>query len=71
MPALLAENVLFLINIRIKNSVQVDVHQVLEILVVAARHGIDGLVRVSHGIEEGIQRPLRKFNEGILDGKLP
>ena len=71
MPALLAENVLFLINIRIKNSVQVDVHQVLEILVVAARHGIDGLVRISHGIEEGIQRPLRKFNEGILDGKLP
>ena len=50
MPALLLEDLLFLINIRIKNRVQIDVHQVLEIRIVAARDRIHGLIRIGHGV---------------------
>ena len=45
-------------------------HQVLEILVIAACHRITGLVRVGHGIQEGIQRALYQLHKWILQRKL-
>ena len=69
-PSFLAENLLFLINIRVKNSVQIHMHQVLEILVIAACHRITGLVRIGHGIQEGIQRALYQLYKWILQRKL-
>ena len=54
-PALLAENLLLLINVRVKNRIQINVHQILEILVITAGYRITGLIRVGHGIQEGIQ----------------
>ena len=71
MPALLSENILFFINIRIKNRIQVDMHEVFEILLVAARDRIDRLVRISHGIQESVQRTLGQLNERILDREIP
>ena len=54
-PALLAENLLLLVNVRVKNRIQINVHQILEILVITAGYRITGLIRVGHGIQEGIQ----------------
>ena len=71
MPALLAENVLFLVDIGIEHRVQIHVHQVPEVGVVAAGHGIHGLVRIGHRVQKCIERTLDKLNEGILDRKIP
>ena len=53
-PALLAEDLFFLINIRIKHRVHIDMDQVLKILVIAAGHRIHGLIRIRHGVQECI-----------------
>ena len=66
MPALLTENRLVLVGVRIENSVQINVHQVLEILVITARNRIYGLVGIGHGIQEGIQGTLCQFHKRIL-----
>ena len=50
MPALLAENLLFFIDIRMQNRVHIDVHQVLEIFVVAACNRVYRLIRVGHRV---------------------
>ena len=50
MPALLHENIRFLINIGIKNGIHIDIHQVLEVLFIAARHRINRLIGIRHGI---------------------
>ena len=50
MPALLAKDFFFTINIRIKDSIQINMHQILEILVIAAGYRIDCFIRISHGI---------------------
>ena len=39
-----------LVNIRIKYRIQIDMHQVLEVLIIAACYRITGLVRISHCI---------------------
>ena len=70
MPALLTEYILFFVDIGIEHRVQIHVHQVLEIGVVAACHGINGLIRVGHRIQECIERSLDKLNEGILDREI-
>ena len=44
-PALLAENLLLLINVRVKNRIQINVHQILEILVITAGYRITGLTQ--------------------------
>ena len=71
MPAFLAEDIPLFIDVRIEHRVQIDVHQVLEIRVVAARHRVNSLVRISHSIEEGVERTLHKFDKRILDRKIP
>ena len=49
-PPLLAECLVALINIRIEHRVHVHMHQILEVLIITARHRIYGLIRVGHGI---------------------
>ena len=71
MPALLAENILLFINIGIKNRIQVDMHEVFKILLVAAGHRIDRLIRISHCVQESVQRTFGKLNERILDREIP
>ena len=70
-PALLAENLLLLVNVRVKNRIQINVHQILEILVITAGYRITGLIRVSHGIQEGIQGTLNKLYKWILQREFP
>ena len=49
-PSLLAECLVALIDVRIKHRVHIHMHQVLEVLVIAARHRVHGLIRVGHCI---------------------
>ena len=71
MPALLLEYLLSAVDIRIKDSIQVHMHQVLKINVIYASHRIDGLVRIGNRIEEGIQRSLHQLHKRILDREIP
>ena len=71
MPALLTENILFFVNIWIKNRIQVDMHEVFEILLIAACDRIDCLVRIGHSVEEGVERTLGELDERILDREVP
>ena len=66
-PALLAEYILLFIDIGIEHRVQIHVHQILEIRVIAAGHRIHRLVRIGHGVQESVQGSLHKFHKGILD----
>ena len=49
-PAFLHEDFLLFSDIRVEDRVHVNVHEVLEISVVAACDRINGLIRVSHGV---------------------
>ena len=69
-PAFLTENLLFLINIRIKYSIQIYMHQILEILIITACNWITGLVRISHCIQECVQRALYQLYKWILQREL-
>ena len=71
MPALLAEDILLYIDVRIEHCVKIDVHQVLEIRVIAARHRIYSLIRVSHRVKECVERTLYQLNERVLDREIP
>ena len=68
-PSFLAKDLFFLVNIRVKNCVQVNMHQVLEILIVAACHRVAGFVRISHGIQKSVQRAFDQFHKRILQWK--
>ncbi len=50
MPAFLHKYFLLLIDIRIENRVQINMHQILKILVIAACYRIYRFVRIGHGI---------------------
>ena len=52
---------------RVEDRVQVDVDQVVKILQILAGDRISGLVRVGHGVEEGVERAARQLDEGVLD----
>ena len=56
-----------IIDIRIEYRIHIYIHQVLKILVVAARYRIHRLIREGHCIQESIQRTLRQFNKRILE----
>jgi len=66
MPALLTQGVFVLVEGRIEHSVQIYVHQVMEILIVAAGNGIHGLIREGHSVQKGVQRTLNEVYEGLL-----
>ena len=53
-PSLLEEDLFLLVDVGVEHRVHIHVHQVLEILLVAAGHGIHGLVRIGHGVQEGV-----------------
>ena len=71
MPALLPENFFSLIDIRVKNRIQINVHQVFEILFIATGNGIHGLVRIGHGVQKRVQGPFDQFHKGILGRIFP
>ncbi len=70
-PAFLHENLRILQAVRIENSVQIHVHQIVEIHRIAAGDGVHGLVRPGDGIQECIQRALRQFHERFLQRIFP
>ena len=69
-PALLLKNGGLGIDGRVEHRVQVHVHQVVQILLVGGRNGVDGLVGVGHGVEERLHGALDQVHERLLDGKL-
>ena len=69
-PAFLTEDFFFLINVRIKNCIQINMHQILKILIITACHRITGLVRISHGIQKSVQRAFDQFDKRIFEWKL-
>ena len=71
MPAFLFENAFLPVNIGIQDRVQIHVHQVFEIRIIAAGDRVDGLVGIGHGVEEGIERALGQLNKRILDREIP
>ncbi len=71
MPSLLAEDSLLVINAGIEHSIQVYMHQVLEVLVIAACQRVQGLVRICHGIQKRVQGSLHQFHKRILHWELP
>ena len=54
-PSFLAEYLFVLVDIRIENGVHIYVHQVLKILIIAARHRVHRLIRVSHSVQKCIK----------------
>ena len=66
MPALLAEDLALAVYQRAEHGVQIDAHEVEEILRVAAGYGVISLVREGHGVEEGVHRGLHQLHEGLL-----
>ena len=55
MPAFLHQNLRIFQTFRIKNGIQIHVHQIFEIFFVAARDGIHRLVRPRHRIQKRIE----------------
>ena len=49
-PAFLTKDRFVGINVRIEHCIQIHMHQVLKILVIAACDRINGLIRIGHGI---------------------
>ena len=66
MPALLKEDLFPFVNIRIKDRIQINIHQILEILIVAAGNGIHGLIRIRHGIQKRVQGTFYQLYKRIL-----
>ena len=49
-PAFLKEDLFLIVNVGMEHRIQIDIGQIPEILVIAAGNGINGLVRIGHGI---------------------
>ena len=69
MPALLPEDFFVSVDVRIENRIQIDIHQILKIRVIAAGNRVNRLVRICHGIQECIQRSLCQFHKRVLQRK--
>ena len=70
MPAFLPEDLAFLIDIRVEDRVQIYMHQILKITVIAAGDRVARFVRISHRVEEGIERPFDQLHKRILKRKI-
>ena len=66
-PALLAEELLMVIDIGMQYRIHIDVHEVFEILLIRGRHGKDRLVEIGHGVQESIDGTLHQLHEGVPD----
>ena len=49
-----------------EHGIQIDIHQIPEVLIIAACHREHGLVRIGHGIQEGIHGSLDQLYKRIL-----
>ena len=67
MPALLSEGLVGIKNTGIEYSIQIYIHEITEILIVAAGNRIYCLVRICHCIKEGVETALGKLNKRILN----
>ena len=65
-PPLLHEHLRILTHCRVKHCIQIDIHQILEIAVVAACHRVHRLIGERHRIEERIERALHELHERLL-----
>ena len=63
---LLPEYLLPAVDVRMKDRIQIDIHQVPEILIIAACERINCLIRKRHRIQESIDRSFQKFYKRIL-----
>ena len=70
-PALLAEDFFVLVDIWIEYRIHIYMHQILEILVIAARNRINRLVRIGHGIQKSVQGTFHQFYERVLNREVP
>ena len=66
-PALLHENFGRSEHGGIENGVEVNIFEVAEIFGVAARHGINCFVGISHGVQKRVERALDKFDERFFE----
>ncbi len=66
MPSLLLER--FPGDARMQHRVEVDVHQVVKILEIAAGHRIHGFIGEGHGVQKGLQTAFHELHERFLDG---
>ena len=66
-PALLHEHLRVLAHRGIEYRVEIDIHEILEILIVAARDRIHRLVRVRHRIEECIEAAFDELDKRLLE----
>ena len=65
-PPLLHEHLRILTHRRVKHRIQIDIHQILEIAVIAACHRVHRLIGERHCIEERIERALHELHERLL-----
>ena len=70
-PAFLTENLFSFIDIRIEYRIQINMHQILEILIIAACYRVAGFVRISHCIQKCVQRSFYQFHKRIFKWKFP
>ena len=70
-PALLLEDGALLVDGRVQHRVQVHVHEVEQVLVVRAGHGVHGLVGKRHRVQERLHRAFQQVHERLFDGELP
>ena len=66
-PALLPENLLLFVKERVEDRVEIDIHEVLKVLRVAARDRVDCPIRIGHRIQEGVERALHKLHKRLFD----
>ena len=67
MPALLHEHLRILTHRGVKYRVEIDVHQILEIARIAARHRVHRLVRERHRVQERIERALHQLHKRLFE----
>ena len=70
-PALLHEYLRALMYQRAEHRVEIDGHEVKEILLVAAGDGVHRLVAEGQGVEIGLHRALQQRNERLLHREAP
>ena len=67
MPALLHEDLRIFPHIRIEYSIEINIHEILEVLIVTARHRVHRLIWIGHRIEERIERSLDELDKRFLE----
>ena len=66
MPALLLEDGSLGVKLGEEHGVEVDAHEVQQVLLVGARNRVHRLVREGQGVQEGLHRRLEQVDEGLL-----